>query len=238
MAVDIFWSPSSQGANRYAYGNTNERDVCNSIADRCDYHAKRHGYTTARNDRTKKYDDHRKQSNGLGPRYHIAIHTNARDGKTRGISVYCYRSEEANRSSTKLAQSILNELVSIPGAPRNQGLKQDRFDEIINAKADVAYPEIDYHDNPEGAKWILNNIENIAVAIVKGILARDNKQWTPEVSVDQTAALKAEVAALKLQNDQLHQQLGAANSAQAQMLRDLQAAGTAMKALRAALDKY
>ena len=134
--LDIFWSPSSQGANRYAYGGTNERDVCNSIADRADYHAKRHGYTTARNDRTKSYADHRRQSSGLGPRYHIAIHTNASTGRARGISVYCYRPTDTKRKSTILSQNLLDSLTAIPGAT-NRGLKAGTFDEIVSVNADV-----------------------------------------------------------------------------------------------------
>ena len=208
--LDIFWSPSSQGANRYAYGNTNERDVCNSIADRCDYHAKRHGYTTARNDRTKKFDAHRRQSNGLGPRYHIAIHTNASTGKARGISVYCYRPTDAKRKSTVLSQNILNTLTAIPGAT-NRGLKQGTFDEIVSVHADVAYPEIDYHDNPDGAKWILENIENIAIAIVKGILATDGKEWVSEEMLLKVGSRGDEVKILQTQLNQLGYDAGKAD---------------------------
>ena len=208
--LDIFWSPSSQGANRYAYGGTNERDVCNSIADRCDYHAKRHGYTTARNDRTKKFDAHRNQSNGLGPRHHIAIHTNAGGGTKRGVSVYCYRPTDTKRKSTVLSQNLLDSLTAIPGT-KKLGLIRGTFDEIVSVNADVAYPEIDYHDNPEGAKWILENIENIAIAIVKGILATDGKDWIGEDMLLRVGSRGDEVKTLQTQLNQLGYDAGKAD---------------------------
>lgn len=208
--IDIFWSPSSQGANLYAYGGTNERDVCNSIADRCDYHAKRHGYTTARNDRRKQYSDHRRQSNGLGPRYHIAIHTNAANGRARGISVYCYRPTDSKRKSTVLSQNLLDELTAINGAT-NRGLKQGTFDEIVSVNADVAYPEIDYHDNPEGARWILEHIEEIAIGIVKGILKTDGKEWIGEEMLLRVGSRGDAVKILQTQLNQLGYDAGTAD---------------------------
>lgn len=200
--LDIFWSPSSQGANRYAYGGTNERDVCNSIADRCDYHAKRHGYTTARNNPKEEYWQHRNRSNGLGPRYHVAIHTNAGGGTKRGVSVYCYRPTDAKRKSTVLSQNLLDHLTAIPGT-KKLGLIRGTFDEIVKVYADVAYPEIDYHDNPEGARWILENIENIAIAIVKGILATDGKEWIGEDMLLKVGSRGDEVKLLQTQLNQL-----------------------------------
>lgn len=180
MAIDIFWSPSSQQANLYAYGNTNEEVVMNAIVDRADYHAKRHGYTTARNVTGESYAQHRDRSNTLKPRFHVAPHSNA--GTGIGSTMYCFKPSDLARLSTILSTNMYNELVAVTGVA-GRGIRQGTFDEIVNVDAAVAYPEIDYHDKPDRAQWILEHKEEIAIGIVKSILKTDNKAWIDEVIV-------------------------------------------------------
>ena len=89
MSKKIYISPSSQPANTYAVGNTNEQEQCRKIAlalenelDRCGFNAKT-GISDSMYTRVP-------ESNAFGADLHLPIHTNAFDGKVAGLRIMVY----------------------------------------------------------------------------------------------------------------------------------------------------
>ena len=82
----IYLSPSSQHENPYAYGGTNEATQCMKIAQACEVALKRCGFNVAVGGGTMytRVPD----SNKWGADLHVAIHTNAANGKTTGTRCY------------------------------------------------------------------------------------------------------------------------------------------------------
>ena len=165
MTKKIYISPSSQPANTYAYGNTNEQEQCRKIAaalekelDRCGFDSKA-GLSGTMYTRTA-------ESNAMGADLHLPIHTNAFDGKVAGLRIMVYKK---GGEAEKIAQAIMDTLAPItPG--KSDGISTyPGLYEIENSDAICVYIEVGFHDNKEEAKWIIEHTQDIAVAIAKGL---------------------------------------------------------------------
>lgn len=166
--MKIYLSPSSQEKNAYATGNTVEEIVCNKITDALIPILVRHGLTTKRNNPANTPYQHAMESNAWGADYHIPIHTNAGNGQ--GTEVFCYNASNLTAKSTILSKNIYDEVSKLTPTS-DRGLKTNQsFTEIIKTKASCAYIEVEFHDSVSGSNWILNNINQIAEAIARGIL--------------------------------------------------------------------
>ena len=80
----IYVSPSSQPANEYAVGNTNEQEQCRKIAVKTVEALKRCGFD-ARAGLDGTMYTRVEESDAWGAHAHIPIHTNAFDGKVAGF---------------------------------------------------------------------------------------------------------------------------------------------------------
>ena len=166
MAKKIYISPSSQPANTYAAGNTNEQAQCRRIAQatvealqRCGFEAK----TNVTNGKTM-YDRVR-ESNSWGADLHVPIHTNAFNKKLKGTRMFC---SSVSGNGGKACKAILKELAPVvPG--ESDGVQVADFYEITATKAPCAYCEAAFHDNAEQAAWIIAHVVDIGEAICKGI---------------------------------------------------------------------
>ena len=165
MSKKIYISPSSQPANTYAVGNTNEQEQCRKIAaalekelDRCGFNSKA-GLSGTMYTRTA-------ESNSFGADLHLPIHTNAFDKKVAGLRIMVYKK---GGEAEQIAQAIMDTLAPItPG--KSDGISvYNTLYEINNSKAICVYVEVGFHDNPEEAKWIIEHTNDIAVAIAKGL---------------------------------------------------------------------
>jgi len=164
MSKKLYFSPSSQPENRYAYGNTNEQEQCNKIALECVKVAKRCGFQAKTNTNSDMYG-RTKESNDWGADLHMPIHTNAANGKVQGTRLFSF---DAKGTGYKVCQEIMKTLSPItPGT--SDSITVQSFYEITNANAPTAYIEVAFHDNVEEAKWIISHTKEIAEAIVKGI---------------------------------------------------------------------
>lgn len=165
MSKKIYLSPSSQPENAYAYGNTNEQEQCRRIADACEVALKRCGFEVKNNTAADMYG-RVADSDKWGADLHVPIHTNAHNGQTTGTRIFCYNSTgEGNKAS----QAVFNVLAPItPGTSENVRPNATLY-EISEAYAPTVYIEVDFHDVPNIAKWIIENVETIGEAIAKGI---------------------------------------------------------------------
>ena len=162
----IYLSPSDQVRNIYAYGNTNEAAQCRKIAAACKTALERSGFAVRTNfeDGTNAMYTRVAESNTWGADLHLCIHTNAGGGK--GAEAYVI-DKTAKRLAA--AQPIYDEVRAIAPYGSSRGVKTARFYELRYTTGTCVYLEVDFHDNAEIAKWIVNNTTAIGEAIAKGV---------------------------------------------------------------------
>lgn len=166
MSKRIYLSPSSQPANTYAAGDTNEQTQCRRIALAAKAALERCGFTVMTNvtDGKTMYDRVR-ESNAWDADLHVPIHTNAFNGTLRGTRMFCY---SLSGEGGKACRAILNALAPVvPGESDN--VQTATFYEITASNAPCAYCEAAFHDNEEQAAWIIDHVADIGEAICKGI---------------------------------------------------------------------
>lgn len=164
MAKKIYLSPSSQSANTYAVGNTNEQEQCRKIAAvardaliRCGFEVKcgMDGtmYTRVR------------ESNNWGADAHIPIHTNAHNGITKGFRGFYYKKDGEGH---KLVKAIMDTVAPLtPGT--SDGLSKQDLYEINNSTGYCAYLELGFHDSKEEAQYIIDHTQELGEAICEGV---------------------------------------------------------------------
>lgn len=163
MAYKVYLSPSDQYGNKYAYGNTNEAEQCNRIANFCEMALERCGFEVKQHENMYTAV---KESNSWGADLHVPIHTNAFDGEVMGTRIFCYKFDTEGH---KVAKAIFNELAPITVGQSENIKEAPTLYEVKNTNAPCAYVEVDFHDAPVSAQWIVEHTEEIAEAICKGI---------------------------------------------------------------------
>lgn len=110
---------------------------------------------------------------------HVALHSNADKGLAQGPSVYVFR---PGTKADKAAQSVYKELMEIyydknlgKGVNYNENLKEIRL-----TRSPAILIEVAFHDNPQDSKWIVDNMEEIASAIVKGIVGYFGRSYSSQ----------------------------------------------------------
>ena len=165
MSKKIYISPSSQPANVYAVGNTNEQEQCRKIAvalekelDRCGFNSKA-GLSGTMYTRVT-------ESNKFGADLHLPVHTNACNGKVAGLRIMVYKK---GGEAEKIAKAIMATLAPITPGESDGISVQPGLYEIKSSKAICVYIEVGFHDNKKEAQWIIDHTQDIAVAIAKGL---------------------------------------------------------------------
>lgn len=186
--ASVFISASDQKTNTYAYGNTNEAEQCSQIAHLLDNFLSKNGvvsfvgtgdmYNRVTQSNEEKYD------------LHIAIHTNAFNGKVLGTRVFYYDMEE----SYSFARAIYDSLAPVTIGDSDNITQNQELYELHATKAPAVYCECEFHDSLTGAKFIIDNKREIAEAIGRGIL----KVFGISEKTDETGKLyKVQVGAFK-----------------------------------------
>ena len=165
MSKKVFLSPSNQYDNRYAYGNTTEGVQCGKISEACKVALERNGIEVMLM-HDESMQEKCQKSNEFGADLHVPIHTNAFNGSVTGTRMFCY---SASGEGMKACKAIFNVLAPItPGTSENIKVDTSLY-EIRVPNAPTAYIEVDFHDNPTAAKWIVENTTLIGETIAKGI---------------------------------------------------------------------
>lgn len=165
----IYLSPSTQDKNIGVGNYGTEEYRMNLLADALEKKLETSGkYIVYRNNEGMDLSEIIAQSNRIMPDAHIALHSNAANGKATGPETYI---SEAGGNSQRLAEDIYAQLLKIyynPSAGR--GVKvNNELREIREVNAPSTLIEFAFHDNPEDAKWIIGNTEKISQAIFLGI---------------------------------------------------------------------
>jgi N-acetylmuramoyl-L-alanine amidase len=175
--MKIYLSPSSQWGNPYVYNGYNEAQVCGMISQRAKIHLERNGYEAISGDNVKKDMVARvKESNAVKANIHMPIHTNAFNGKAEGTVVFAFSVSVGN----KYVKAVYEEIAALsPG--KDRGIKaNDGLYEVGSAvNATTIYIEVEFHDNPEHSKWIVDSVDQIAQAIARGYCKADGKEYIP-----------------------------------------------------------
>ena len=172
--ADVYISPSLQEWN-VGYGNYGtEEQRMNLIADVLDYELKRHGLTTDRNSPDMTLAQAVADSNSVNPKVHVALHSNASSsGQARGAEVYAHRFGGAGEELARGVYERIEEIAPTPGLGVKEGYStfggQGMY-ELRRTKAPAILAEVAFHDNPEDAQFVIDNIYELGQAIAKGVL--------------------------------------------------------------------
>lgn len=159
--IKVYLSPSSQPANIYASGNTNEQEQCRRIAEFCRAALDRCGFDCIVGDAEIDFTGRVLDSNNWGADYHIPIHTNAGGG--HGVVCFVYK-------DTALAKPVYDAINAIAPYKSSYGVRVDRaLYEVKNTTAKCIYVEAAFHDNVAEAEWIIGHARDIGEAICKGL---------------------------------------------------------------------
>ena len=166
----LFLSPSTQEFNPYVT-TQNEEYWMNLLADRMEPYLLASGIGFTRNDPDQNAAAAIRQSNAGTYDFHLALHSNAappeKSGQIRGVDFYYYPS---SAQGLRMAEILTEEIRKIYPLPE---LVQPRpttlIGEVRRTKAPSVLAELGYHDNPEDAQWIEDNLDRIAQALVRGV---------------------------------------------------------------------
>ena len=166
----IYLSPSTQEYNPYN-GGGNEEYYMNLIADAMEPYLKAAGISFRRNDPSGTVSDSIRGSNAGDYRLHLAIHSNASAptaaGKNRGVQIYYYPGSEKGKRAAEIFRDNYRRIYPEPELVRI--IPTTALGEIRNTKAPAILIETAFHDNPEDARWIRQNIGEIAENLSRSV---------------------------------------------------------------------
>ena len=164
----IYLSPSTQEGNPYVNGG-NEEQYMNLVADAMIPYLRSSGIQYTRNTPDMTAAQSIRASNAGNYDFHIALHSNAAPesnaGNVQGAEVYYYPNSADGKRMADILVKNLKEIY--PG--RVRALTTTYLGEVTKTRAPAVLIEFAYHDNVEDANWIKNNIQNMAIAVVKSL---------------------------------------------------------------------
>lgn len=159
----VFLSPEDRASNVYASEalwngkTTNEKEQMGRCADYLERALKRCGCEVINAQYGGMYDRVR-DSNNWPADLHIALHTNGFNGKVAGTRVHCYPSDK----SRKIGRLIQDRIAPMSPGTSERLIEDTRLYELRAPTMPAALPEFGFHDNPEEAQWLIDNMEAIA----------------------------------------------------------------------------
>lgn len=162
----IYLSPSTQEFNPYV-GGGDEEYYMNLIADAMEPYLAASGIQFVRNTPEMTAATSIAASNSGVYDLHLALHSNATasgNGTTRGSEVYYFPSSESGKRFADILAENLQMIYPLPD--RVTTVPTTSLGEVARVRAPGVLVEIAYHDNPEDAQWIRDNINEIAQSIV------------------------------------------------------------------------
>lgn len=196
MSYRVCVSPSNQDDNPYAWGNTTEAVQCGRIAGavckalaRCDIET----ICPHMDGMAQKCI----KSDAFDADLHLPIHSNASVAHNAvGTRVYCSAFGGAGHEACKAIFKHLAPLTPSGG----DGIKEaPTWYEVRVPSAPTAYIEVDFHDVPEVAKWIIEHTDEIGEAIAHGVCDYFGADYVPPAEEDGPGCteLEAKVAELE-----------------------------------------
>ena len=161
---NFYLSPSTQEFNPYA-GGGNEEQYMNLIADAMEPYLAASGISFTRNTPDMTAASSITASNSGNYDLHLALHSNASaTGTARGIEAYYSPASERGKRLAEIIARNLQLIYPLPNSSRI--VPTTSLGEVTRTRAPSVLVEIGYHDNPEDAQWIRNNVNAIAENLV------------------------------------------------------------------------
>ena len=167
----IFLSPSVQDFNQYYDNSGSEEYYMNLVADAMEPYLDASGISFVRNNPNATLGQAIRESNAGNFDLHLALHSNAApeylSGQLTGPDFYYYvRSTSGMRAASTLADNYMK---IYPDPSKVTIMPTSSLAEVTRTRAPSVLAELAYHDNPEDAEWIKNNIQKIAANLVQGL---------------------------------------------------------------------
>lgn len=171
---EIYISPSNQPRNIYAYGGTNEKVQMERVARHMVQLLSAYNCTPILATLSLPYTSRDEEAQAKGAKLYWAIHSDA--GPVSAIGATAFYTP----ATSAVAEKAITELNRICPYPENRadqtkdGLAAG-FGEIWGPKSKgipVILVEVNFHTNPQVAKWIIENTWEIAQAQVTAIVAQ------------------------------------------------------------------
>ncbi len=163
----IYLSPSTQENNYYVTNGTEELWM-NRLADAMEPYLTASGIQYVRNTPEMTAASSIRASNAGNFDLHLALHSNAAPegqyGTVRGIIVFYYPGSSAGRRAAEIVADNLKAIYPLPNQVRAEGTTS--IGEVRSVRAPSVFIELGYHDNPDDAVWVQNNLDPIARNIV------------------------------------------------------------------------
>ena len=192
MAKRVYLSPSDQRSNTYAVGNTTEDVQCGKIAEACRAALVRSGVEVM----VGQYDTMANRvaaSNRFKADLHVPIHTNAANGKATGTHIFCYDADK-NSAGYRACKAVLDVLGPVtPGSP-DVVRAYPRLYEVKWPAAPTVYIEVDFHDVPDVARWIILSTTIIGETIAEGLCNALGVKFYPGETVPKPVPVQPEQA--------------------------------------------
>ena len=170
MGYKVFISPEDRSSNVYAGTalwngrTTNEKEQMGRLADDLEIALKRCGFEVINAQYGNMYDRVR-ASNAWPADLHVAPHTNGFDGTVAGTRVHCYPSEK----SRLIGRLIQERIAPLSPGTSDRLVESTNLYELRSTHMPAVLPEFGFHDNPEEAQWLIDNMETIAEETCKAI---------------------------------------------------------------------
>lgn len=163
----IYLSPSTQESNYYVTGGSEEQWM-NRLADAMIPYLSASGIQYVRNTPEMTAASSIAASNAGRFDLHLALHSNAAPegqyGTARGIVIFYFPTSIDGRRAAEIIADNLKTIYPLPNNVRAEGTIQ--IGEVRRVRAPSVFLELGYHDNPDDAAWVVNNLETIARNIV------------------------------------------------------------------------
>jgi N-acetylmuramoyl-L-alanine amidase len=171
--MKIYISPSLQEKNMGVGSYGTEEKRMNQLADVLISLLTQSGYTTFRNKPEMTLAQAVADSNAKNVDLHIALHSNAFNGLSRGCLVFCHKFGSIGEKYARNIYRYLEPLTPSTDLGVKEGCNYfgtgKPLYETAYTNAPAILIEVAFHDNLNDANWIINNMVPIATAIVNGI---------------------------------------------------------------------
>ena len=166
----IYLSPSTQEYNPYVNTGT-EESWMNRLADAMEPILDASGIRYDRNTPDMTAASSIAASNAGRYDLHLALHSNAAGdsgaGSQRGILAFYYPGSYWGRRAAQILAEGLKAIYPLPDLVRAE--PSTSIGEVRRTRAPAVLLELGFHDNPQDAAWIVNNIEAIAANLVRSL---------------------------------------------------------------------
>ena len=160
---DLFLSPSTQKANLYVTGGS-EQYWMNRLADEMEPYLRASGINVTRNDPNGSAVTSIRQSNRGNHDFHLSLHSNASPealaGRIRGSIAFYYPTSISGLRMAEIIIDNLKEIYPLPELARAEATTA--IGELRQTRAPSVLLELAFHDNEEDARWIEDNLPSIA----------------------------------------------------------------------------